>query len=94
MNCYLMTWSGSNVNTQTILDALDKLSEIVNWRSATGGIFIVSDTPPNDLSELINNSIPKHVHFVLARLRIGETWGYTDEKTWEFIRRPRRAGEP
>jgi hypothetical protein len=85
---------GLGVERQQILDALDKVPEIVNWRAATGAIFIASESSGKVLSEKINSAIPRHVHFVLVDAEIDQVWGWTDEETWNFIRRPRRIGEP
>jgi hypothetical protein len=89
-----MTWIGvAGDERQTILDALDGIPEIVNWRAATGAIFVVSELSGPVLAEVINPKLPAHVHFVLVPASIDRTSGYTDKETWDFIRRPRRVGE-
>ena len=93
MNCYLMSWARAEVARQQILDALDKIPSVLNWRASTGAIFIVSELSANALSDEINSLVPSHVHFVLAPINIEQIHGYTDEKTWNFIRHLRRSSQ-
>ena len=98
MNCFIVTWSGVYddrkgnpvVDRQTILDALDEISEILNWRASTGAVFVVSESTATSLWKKIHEKLPD-LHFTIAPISIETIEGWTDERTWEFIRNPRSA---
>lgn len=92
MKCFILTWLNS-ASCQVVLDALDKIPQIINWRASTGAIFLVSSIDASALTDLIHEKLPKE-HFVISQISIDTVEGYTDRDTWNFIRRPRRAGEP
>jgi len=93
MNCFILTWQ-PNTRRQEILDALDKIPEVLNWRASTGAIFIISNLDAVTLSKKINTSVGKDLFFVINPISIDTIEGFTDRDTWNFIRKPRRAGEP
>jgi hypothetical protein len=76
------------VNRQQILDQLDKIPEVMNWRASTGAIFIASESSANDLSTKIHAALPTLI-FVLSQINHHTTQGYSDKETWEFIIQPR-----
>jgi hypothetical protein len=97
MKCFMMTWNvmletGTFIERQTILTALDEEPTVVNWRAAVGAIFIISEKSQFDVGLSIHNKFPK-LHFVLTPLDANQLGGWADKDTWDFIQRPRRIGE-
>jgi hypothetical protein len=72
------------IDRQVILDFLDTLPEVYNWRANLRAIFIVSDASHELLSEKIHTRFPGLLHIVA--LISGETCqGWVDQDTWDFI---------
>jgi hypothetical protein len=94
MNCFILTWRrNDDLPRRTILDTLDAIPDVLNWRAAVGAIIIVSESDARSISEKINEKLPK-LHFLVSPVSIDSAEGYMDKDTWNFIRRPRRVGEP
>jgi hypothetical protein len=98
MKCYLMTWTvslegGGQIDRQEILNYFETDQRIRNWRASTGAIFIVSEASQLELGDRLHLRFP-NLHYIITPLNMTELWGWTDKETWEFILRPRRAGEP
>jgi hypothetical protein len=88
MKCYAVIWTGPE--RQKMIDALDKIPEILNWRAASGAIFIVSEQNEDWLAEKIHKEFPSII-FMVAPVKSVDVQGYQDKTTWEFIQNPRRA---
>jgi hypothetical protein len=89
MNCFVIIHSGTE--RQKIIDLIDKIPEIVNWRGVSGAIFVASDKNENWISERIHAGFPE-LTYLVAQIKIDDSQGYLDKETWDFIRKPRRAG--
>jgi hypothetical protein len=97
MKAFLITWLG-NVrgqlfDRQLLLNALDKIPDVVNWRAAIGAVFVVSNATPVRLREQIHAALPD-LQFVITPIDIQTIEGWADKETWDFVRRPRRVGQP
>ena len=78
-----------STDRQKILDALNELPEVVNWRAAVGGIFLA--TPRSVTADKIGRDLaPKipGVKFVIAAVD-GLAQGNADDLTWEFLNKPK-----
>jgi len=95
MNCYVLVYRHGNVERrqerQQILDFLDTLPEVKNWRASVGAIFIASDARAKSLTDKIHAKFPQLI-FVLARIDRSEAHGWADKDTWRFINNPRPVG--
>jgi hypothetical protein len=89
MKCYMMSYMGER---QPILDAIEKVPEIVNWQAGGGAIFMVSEKNTEWLTEVIHEKLPD-LTFVICPTNIGQMQGYLPKVVWEFIQRPRKVGE-
>jgi hypothetical protein len=96
MNCYVLMWSavveGTLLDRQEVINFIDSVPEIVNWRASTGGIFLVSNASPKIISTKINAKFPK-LTFIISPIAIQSTWGWADKETWDFIRNPQPVGK-
>jgi hypothetical protein len=96
--CYILSWApyfhgtATLVDRQQLLDLLDTIPGVINWRTASGVIFLVTNNP-TDVFEKLRAKFPS-LFFAMAAIKIESTWGWGDPVTWEFIRRPRKAGDP
>jgi hypothetical protein len=97
MNIYVMIWHpyiGEKViERSVVLDSLDKIPEIENWRANIGAIFIASKSSASEISDSIRQKIPGLMHMVIP-IDLAHMQGWADRDTWEFILKPRPAGEP
>jgi hypothetical protein len=80
-------------NRQEILDAIDKVPEIVNWRASVGAIFLVTDSnvSSSNVTDLILKAIPNISRFIIAPIDGMRSQGMADADTWNFLNNPRRA---
>jgi len=88
-HCHMMTFHGV-VNRQKILDQLNTMPEVVNWRAAAGGIFIVTGVhiTSSALALSLHGRLPD-VFFVMAPIAGIHAQGNVDQKTWDFINYPK-----
>ncbi len=94
MNCYLLTWSllyrndgppmDRTVSRQSIIDCLEKMPEISNWRASTGCLFIASDHPARTMAEQLHIML-NDLNFLIVPIKMEDAWGWTDKETWAFI---------
>jgi hypothetical protein len=97
MKTYMLTWHpwykkfDSQVDRQHILDVIDKMPEVENWRAAIGAIFLATDLNARQLSDKIHQSMPD-LTFLVVPAKLDQVEGWADRKTWDFIRRPKRVG--
>lgn len=93
MKTYVLVWHPWNdkdrVYRQPILDTLDKMPSVVNWRASTGAIFIGSNATEETLSEELANKMP-NLEFVISEITLATSQGRTDRETWTFIGDPTR----
>ena len=87
-----MTWlpaiGQSPIDRQQILNVLDTMPEVVNWRAAVGAIFIISPGSATTLSEQIRRKLPGLQH-VITRIDGFNVDGWADAETWNFVQYPR-----
>lgn len=98
MNCYIMTWEAHYegkpsvaVDRQDLLDFLDTLPSVVNWRASTGAVFLVSQEHANSIADQIHKKFPK-LRFLVGKIGSADCQGWTEQITWDFIRKPRPVG--
>src|SRR5579862_1714228 len=87
---YLLIWNPmlpERFDRQTVINFLDMLPEVVNWRASTGGILIVSRHDVNVLTAKLHEKLLK-MNFILARIPGLTSQGWTDADTWKFINNP------
>jgi hypothetical protein len=90
MKCYAILWSVHDVERQSMLDFLDTIPEILNWRAASGTVFIVSESDVERLTELVR-AVKLNMKFLITPIEMDDIQGYQDPKTWEFIRNPKAS---
>jgi hypothetical protein len=73
-----------------MIDTIDALPEIVNWRAAAGTIFLVSDKGVNWITNEIHKKYSE-LKFLVVPLKLSDVQGYQDKKTWDFIEIPKPA---
>lgn len=80
-------------NRQELLDALDTIHSIKNWRAASGAIFIVTEesVASSSLSQQIHKAIPSLQKFIIARIDGTQSQGLSDKETWNFLNNPKPA---
>jgi hypothetical protein len=91
MKAYIWTYVG--VDRQPLLDFIDKIPEIVNWQAGGGAIFLISEQSPDWISEKIHSKFPD-LNYIIMPVDIVGAQGYTQKDVWDFLQRPRRAGQP
>jgi hypothetical protein len=93
VNLYAMTYhpliNGNPVDRQMILDTLDKMPEILNWRASIGAIFLVSNQSSMVLSRALHLRIPDLLYVILPVGKGADGWA--DKDTWTFINDPKSA---
>jgi hypothetical protein len=96
MICYLLTWDRLKNTTgerrQEILDFLDTIPEIVNWRATTGIILLVSELTADEIIDKLHEKFPK-LGFIVAPVNIDDVQGIANKETWDFIRYPKSAND-
>jgi hypothetical protein len=93
MKPYILTWLpwlNGPTERQTILDALNSMPEVLNWRAAIGAVFIISDSPATVLSAGIRNRLP-NLQYVIVPVDMSVSDGWADRETWNFLQNPQRA---
>jgi len=92
VNCFIFSWHPvfqetplKLVSRQELLDQLDKMPEVKNWRASTGVIFVITDVGSYQLSAQIHGAFPSLL-FTLGPVHISTLSGWTDPATWDFIR--------
>lgn len=93
MKSYMITWlssleGGGIVNRQTLINAIDSIDIVHNWRASTGAIFVSSPHTAEEISRRIRRSLPK-LAFVVAQIDLGNIHGWTDKDSWNFIQHPK-----
>lgn len=96
MKLYILTWNRISGKTQVfrqqILDALDDIKDVHDWRAATGAIFVTTDRDEEFLTDELRKRVPNLV-FIFSLIEAETTQGYADKNTWEFIDAAAKRGE-
>jgi hypothetical protein len=92
MNCYLLTWTLKKGDqlfpAKEIVDYLDTLQDIKNWRNDVGAIFLVSELSPTQLHSKIHRKFPE-LRYIITPIDINDIEGWAPKDTWDFIRYPK-----
>ena len=80
------------ITRQKILDNLDKIPEISNWRASIGAIFIAGAFSVRELGEKIHGLMPDLL-YLLSSIDMEKAAGWTDRQTWDFIQIPKGSWE-
>jgi hypothetical protein len=80
----------ARIDRRSILDVLDTIPDVKNWRAHVGAILIASDSTAENLFRKIHEKLPTLI-FLIAPIEIEEVFGWTDQDTWEFISEPKPA---
>lgn len=90
---HILTFSPT-YDRQKIINAIDIMPEVVNWRAASGAIFLVTadGMSSDDLANRIIRVLPD-LTFIIGPFDAQESQGKADRKTWEFITNPRPVGQ-
>jgi hypothetical protein len=87
MNCYLLTFHYTSLSErQVMLNFLDTVPEVLNWRAVSGAIFIISST----LTFKIHKGFPA-LNFFLTPVFGTNINGWADMETWDFISNPKSS---
>jgi hypothetical protein len=73
---------------EEVLDVLNKLRDVKNWRASTGCIFIITDVSLNELTAQLQRMLPG-VSFILVPYDGTQANGWTDSATWDFANYPK-----
>jgi len=87
MTCYVLVFRHIDLDRQIMLDFLDTLPEVQNWRAAVGAIYIISDATATSIADEIHRKFPA-LQFVLSKVDILHSNGWADKETWDFINLP------
>jgi hypothetical protein len=94
MKPYVLTWlpwlDGGPIDRQKILDVLNTMPEVLNWRAAVGAIFIISESSPTQLSIGLRTRIP-NLHHMIVPIDVTIADGWADKETWDFIQHSQRV---
>lgn len=90
MRCLILVSNDVLLNRQKIVDYLDTVPELKNWRATNGAVFIATEMDENWLAQQIHKAFPE-MHFMVTPVQIETVQGYQDAGTWDFIRNPRPA---
>jgi hypothetical protein len=90
MKCYAVISASPAEEREKLLEVIDKLPEIVNWRTASGAIFVVSEKSENWISNKIHAVFPSLI-FLVTLIDVEQSQGYQDEETWKFMQNPKKA---
>jgi hypothetical protein len=88
MNSYVLIFDHSVVPRQQMLQYIDTLPFIRNWRASTGAIFLASEWQPHQIYAPIHERFP-NLHFVVSKVDRFTTQGWTDQETWDFLNNPK-----
>lgn len=88
LRCFALIWK--ETDRQAMLDFLDQVPEIVNWRTISGSVIIVSARDEDWLATKIHQKYPE-LTFIVAPLRLSEIQGMQPKETWDFIEKPKPA---
>jgi hypothetical protein len=85
----MLTWQPP-FDRQKILDVINTIPEVANWRASSGAIFVVtlSSVSTHHLANTIRAKLPA-LTFVMAAISGHAAQGNTDQETWDFINNPR-----
>jgi hypothetical protein len=78
------------VDRDELLQKLDQMPEVLNWRASVGAIFIVSKAGSVQLSLQIHGALPR-LQFVLVSITNSICTGWADNGTWDFVNNPRAS---
>ena len=101
MTPYIMAWHSLQhgspgsppVNRKDILNVLDKLPEVANWRASTGAIFIISAFGSQYIADKIRQHLPYLIFTIIPIMEFDKIGGYSDKETWDFIKTPKATWE-
>jgi hypothetical protein len=87
--CHIVTFRPP-FDRQKLLDALDTMPNITNWRASTGAVFIVADesVEVNTIADQLIAKLPD-LRFVVSTISSKTSQGFTDKDTWAFITDPK-----
>jgi hypothetical protein len=89
-----MTWqphaNNRVVDRQEVLNVLNAIPGVVNWRASIGAIFIISSLSATALSAQLRQKLPGLQHMI-APIDIAVTDGWADADTWSFLQYPSAA---
>jgi hypothetical protein len=89
-----MTWlpyvNNRSIDRQEVLNALNAMPGVMNWRASVGAIFIISSLPATALSMQVRQKLPGLQH-VIAPIDMVTADGWADPDTWNFLRYPTAA---
>ena len=91
MNLIVHMMSFAPAERQMIINALDQIEFVKNWRVATNAFFIVTpDTiSSHDVAKELEAKAPSLSRFVVAKIASSGTQGRADNETWDFLNNPR-----
>ena len=97
MKCYLLTWdrlkTDNSERRDQITALLNTIPDVVNWRAVNGAILFVTEHEhsPEVVQEKIHARFHPNFGFLITPINITEIRGYSDQKTWDFIKNPRMS---
>lgn len=86
-NCYLLASEKLISGRQEVLDFLDTVPEVVNWRATQGIILVVTNLEKRPLTAKLREKFPD-MRLILSDVGLKSTDGWTDKETWDFINTP------
>jgi hypothetical protein len=90
-NVFLVTFDTTQMSRERLVDAIDRIPEIVNWYAfLPAAVYLVSELSTSDLSRVIRSRLPGLRH-ILVRLEKDQRQGWLPKSAWQFINNPRPA---
>lgn len=90
MTPYMITSLMLPYKQQEIIDFLETLPAVENWRASDGVVFVVTALSLQHLCGAILARFPG-MHFLCVPLESAKVQGWCHPDTWDFINNPRPA---
>jgi hypothetical protein len=88
MKVYILAFAYGSPSRQEMLDFLDTLPEIKNWRASEGVIYLAAEISDDQIAEKIRAKYPK-LRFIVTQISSATSQGWGAGALWEFIAKPK-----
>jgi hypothetical protein len=89
VKCFAILWA--DLDRQKLIDFIDKIPEVRNWRAVSGTLFMITEKNENWLADKVHGEFPDLI-FLIAPINLSDVQGYEDTETWAFIQNPKPVG--
>lgn len=90
---YLLLFDDTKVTRQKVVERIDAMSEIVNWKAfMPSGIIVVSSIDADELARGIREHQDSKYTFILTKLTSAKN-GWLPTSVWDFMNQPKPVGQ-